>query len=122
MNAAASTANPLTTDIDDQPPWSDDMTDQGNPVLCEEVRPSHGPHQRKHQQLHITEGLASDEKSQIQALDRAQPILPLMPGTPERRAHDYTRHGTTSLFAALDMASGQVIGSLHRRHRAIEFK
>src|SRR5438046_912249 len=61
MNAAASTANPLTTDIDDQPPWSDDMTDQGNPVLCEEVRPSHGPHQRKHQQLHITEGLASDE-------------------------------------------------------------
>ena len=45
-----------------------------------------------------------------------------MPGTPERRAHDYTRHGTTSLFAALDMASGWVIGSLHRRHRAIEFK
>jgi transposase len=66
--------------------------------------------------------LCVDEKSQIQALDRAQPILPLMPGTPERRAHDYTRHGTTSLFAGLDMASGQVIGSLHRRHRVIEFK
>jgi transposase len=66
--------------------------------------------------------LCVDEKSQIQALDRAQPIFPLMPGTPERRSHDYVRHGTTSLFAALDMATGKVIGSLHRRHRAIEFK
>ncbi len=66
--------------------------------------------------------LCVDEKSQIQALDRAQPILPLMPGTAERRAHDYVRHGTTSLFAALDMATGRVVGSLHRRHRAIEFK
>jgi transposase len=66
--------------------------------------------------------LCVDEKSQIQALDRAQPIFPLMPGTPERRSHDYVRHGTTSLFAALDMATGQVIGSTHRRHRAIEFK
>ena len=63
-----------------------------------------------------------DEKSQIQALNRSQPILPLLPGTPERRSHDYTRHGTTSLFAALDMATGTIIGSLHRRHRAAEFK
>jgi transposase len=66
--------------------------------------------------------LCVDEKSQIQALNRAQPILPLLPGTPERRSHDYLRHGTTSLFAALDMATGRVIGSLHRRHRAAEFK
>src|SRR5487761_288662 len=66
--------------------------------------------------------LAVDEKSQIQALNRFQPVLPMLPGTPERRSHDYTRHGTTSLFAALDMASGKVIGSLHRRHRAAEFK
>ncbi|MGH6996987.1 MAG: IS630 family transposase [Phenylobacterium sp.] len=66
--------------------------------------------------------LCVDEKSQIQALNRAQPILPLLPGTPERRSHDYVRHGTTSLFAALDMATGKVIGSLHARHRAIEFK
>lgn len=66
--------------------------------------------------------LCTDEKSQIQALNRFQPILPMMPGTPERRSHDYVRHGTTSLFAALDMASGKVIGSLHRRHRASEFK
>ncbi|MHB8244863.1 MAG: IS630 family transposase [Acidimicrobiales bacterium] len=62
------------------------------------------------------------EKSQIQALNRFQPILPMMPGTPERRSHDYVRHGTTSLFAALDMATGKVIGSLKQRHRATEFK
>jgi transposase/transposase-like protein len=66
--------------------------------------------------------LCTDEKSQIQALNRFQPVLPMMPGTPERRSHDYVRHGTTSLFAALDMATGKVIGSLHRRHRASEFK
>ena len=66
--------------------------------------------------------LCTDEKSQIQALNRFQPILPMMPGTPERRSHDYVRHGTTSLFAAIDMANGKVIGSLHRRHRAAEFK
>jgi transposase len=66
--------------------------------------------------------LCVDEKSQIQALNRFQPILPMMPGVPERRSHDYVRHGTTSLFAALNMATGKVIGSLHRRHRAAEFK
>jgi transposase len=66
--------------------------------------------------------LCVDEKSQIQALNRSQPILPLMPGVPERASHDYRRHGTTSLFAALDMASGKIIGSLHARHRATEFK
>ena len=66
--------------------------------------------------------LCVDEKSQIQALNRFQPILPMMAATPERRSHDYVRHGTTSLFAALDMATGKVIGSMHRRHRAAEFK
>jgi transposase len=65
--------------------------------------------------------LCLDEKSQIQALSRSEPILPLAPGLPERRTHDYLRHGTTSLFAALDVASGKVIGQLHRRHRAKEF-
>ncbi|MDF9811691.1 IS630 family transposase [Streptomyces sp. SPB162] len=63
-----------------------------------------------------------DEKSQIQALDRSQPVLPMMPGVPERATHDYVRAGTTTLFAALNTATGQVIGSLHRRHRAEEFK
>ncbi|HEX2402200.1 MAG TPA: IS630 family transposase, partial [Mycobacterium sp.] len=66
--------------------------------------------------------LCVDEKSGIQALDRSAPVLPMMPGMPERRTHDYVRAGVTTLFAALDVASGLVIGSLHRRHRAIEFK
>jgi transposase len=66
--------------------------------------------------------LCVDEKSQIQALDRSQPVLPMMPGMPERRTHDYVRNGTSSLFAALDVATGKVIGSMHRRHRAVEFK
>ncbi len=66
--------------------------------------------------------LCVDEKSQIQALDRTQPILPVLPGVPERATHDYKRHGTSSLFAALNMTTGKVIESLHSRHRAIEFK
>ncbi len=66
--------------------------------------------------------LCVDEKSQIQALDRSQPILPMRPGQAERRAHDYKRHGTTSLFAALDTKTGKVIGQLNRRHRSIEFR
>jgi transposase len=66
--------------------------------------------------------LCVDEKSQIQALDRSRPTLPILPGTPARRAHDYLRHGTTSLFAALDIASGRVTHQLHRRHRAVEFR
>jgi transposase/transposase-like protein len=66
--------------------------------------------------------LSVDEKSQIQALDRSQPVLPMMPGMPERRTHDYIRNGLTTLFAAFDTSTGQVIGSLHRRHRASEFK
>jgi transposase len=66
--------------------------------------------------------LCVDEKSQIQALDRTAPIFPMMPGTPARASHDYKRAGTSSLYAALDITSGKVIGSLHARHRAIEFK
>ncbi len=66
--------------------------------------------------------LCVDEKSQIQALDRTRPLLPLRPGQVERRTHDYVRHGTTSLFAALDARTGKVIGQCHRRHRAVEFR
>lgn len=66
--------------------------------------------------------LCVDEKSQIQALDRTAPIFPMLPGTPERATHDYRRSGTSSLYAALDITTGKVIGSLHSRHRAIEFK
>lgn len=66
--------------------------------------------------------LSVDEKSQVQALSRSQPAFPMMPGMPEKRTHDYCRHGTTSLFAALNVADGTVIASTHRRHRATEFK
>src|SRR5260370_4417296 len=65
--------------------------------------------------------LCVDEKSQIQALSRSQPILPMVPGQAERRTHDYKRHGTTSLFAALDIATGTVIGRRWPRHRAVAF-
>jgi len=66
--------------------------------------------------------LCVDEKSQIQALDRSAPVLPMMPGMPERRTHDYVRHGITTLFAALNVATGEITGSIHRRHRATEFR
>jgi len=66
--------------------------------------------------------LCVDEKSQIQALDRTAPILPMLPGTPQRATHDYKRAGTSSLYAALDLTTGKVLGRLHSRHRAIEFK
>ena len=66
--------------------------------------------------------LCVDEKSQVQALDRTQPLLPLRPGQVERRTHDYKRNGTTSLFAALDVATGEVIGKCFRRHRSREFR
>lgn len=66
--------------------------------------------------------LCVDEKAQIQALDRTQPLLPMRPGQIERRTHDYARHGTTSLFAALDVKTGQVVGQCHRRHRSVEFR
>jgi len=66
--------------------------------------------------------LCVDEKSQIHALDRTQPLLPMLPGQAERRSHDYKRHGTTSLFAALDVKTGTVIGACHRRHCSVEFR
>ena len=66
--------------------------------------------------------LCVDEKSQVQALARSQPAFPMMPGMPEKRTHDYVRHGTTSLFAAFNIADGTVISAMHRRHRAVEFK
>lgn len=66
--------------------------------------------------------LCVDEKSQIQALDRSQPLLPMRPGQPARMSHDYKRHGVISLFAALDIATGRVIGKCYARHRATEFR
>ena len=66
--------------------------------------------------------LCVDEKAQVQALERLQPVLPMVFGVPERKTPQYLRHGTTTLFAALDIATGKVIGECHRRHRAIEFR
>src|SRR5512132_1677860 len=66
--------------------------------------------------------LCVDEKTGVQALDRTAPVLPLLPGTPQRATHDYTRHGTTNLYAALDVASGKVLSQMTARHRGVEFK
>ena len=90
-----------------------------DPQLVEKVRDIVGLYLNPPERALV---LCVDEKSQIQALDRTQPIFPMRPGTPERRTHDYRRYGTTSLFAALDVATGKVIGEVRRRHRAIEFR
>jgi transposase len=102
-----------------QPHRSQTFRLSNDPQLVEKVRDIVGLYLSPPERALV---LCVDEKSQIQALDRTQPIFPMRPGTPERRAHDYRRHGTTSLFAALDIATGKVIGETHRRHRAIEFR
>jgi len=90
-----------------------------DPLLIEKVRDIVGLYLNPPDRALV---LCVDEKPQIQALDRSQPILPMRPGQIERRTHDYVRHGTTSLFAALDVKSGRVIAEHHRRHRGIEFR
>lgn len=90
-----------------------------DPLFIEKLRDIVGLYLNPPEQALV---LCVDEKSQIQALDRTQPILPMRPGQIERRTHDYTRYGTTSLFAALVVKSGEIIGQCHRRHRSIEFR
>ncbi len=90
-----------------------------DPLFVEKVRDIVGLYMNPPERALV---LSVDEKSQIQALNRTQPVLPMQPGQPERRSHDYIRHGTTTLFAALDTATGKVIGECHRRHRATEFR
>src|SRR3954454_8811283 len=90
-----------------------------DPLLIEKVRDIVGLYMNPPDHALV---FCVDEKSQIQALDRTQPMLPMRPGQLERRTHDYKRHGTTSLFAALDLKTGRVIGELHRRHRSQEFR
>jgi len=90
-----------------------------DPLLIEKVRDIVGLYMNPPDHTLV---LCVDEKSQIQALDRTQPLLPLRPGQPERRTHDYKRHGTTSLFAALELKTSQVIAQIHRRHRSLEFR
>jgi transposase len=102
-----------------QPHRTETFKLSADPLFIEKVRDIVGLYLRPPDRALV---LCVDEKSQIQALDRTQPLLPMRPGQVERRTHDYTRHGTTSLFAALDAKTGTIIGQLHRRHRSIEFR
>jgi transposase len=102
-----------------QPHRSESFKLSTDPLFIEKVRDIVGLYLNPPQRALV---LCVDEKSQIQALDRTQPLLPMRPGQVERRTHDYERHGTTSLFAALDAKSGTIISQLHRRHRTIEFR
>ena len=102
-----------------QPHRSETFKLSPDPLLIEKVRDIVGLYMNPPDHALV---LCVDEKSQIQALDRTQPLLPLRPGQPERRTHDYKRHGTTSLFAALELKTSQVIAQIHRRHRSLEFR
>ena len=102
-----------------QPHRSESFKLSSDPLFVEKVRDIVGLYLSPPERAVV---LCVDEKSQVQALDRTQPLLPMRPGQAERRTHDYTRHGTTSLFAALDVKVGTVIGQCMRRHRAQEFR
>jgi transposase len=102
-----------------QPHRTENFKLSPDPLLIEKVRDIVGLYLNPPDHALV---LCVDEKSQIQALDRTQPMLPLRPGQLERRTHDYKRHGTTSLFAALELKTSRVIGELHRRHRSQEFR
>ena len=102
-----------------QPHRSETFKLSKDPLFVEKVRDVVGLYMSPPDKALV---LCVDEKSQIQALDRSQPMLPMRPGQIERRSHDYRRHGTTSLFAALDVRTGEVIGRCHSRHRSVEFR
>lgn len=102
-----------------QPHRTESFKLSSDPLFIEKVRDIVGLYLNPPQRALV---LCVDEKSQIQALDRTAPLLPMRPGQIERRSHDYRRHGTTSLFAALDVKTGEVIGACHRRHRSMEFR
>lgn len=102
-----------------QPHRTETFKLSADPLFIEKVRHIVGLYLQPQDRALV---LCVDEKSQIQALDRTQPLLPMRPGHVERRTHDHVRHGTTSLFAALDAKTGTVIGQLHRRHRSREFR
>ena len=114
-----STIGRIWRDFGLQPHRSDTFKLSTDPLFVEKVVDVVGLY---HNPPEKAVALCVDEKSQVQALDRSQPVLPMMPGMPERRTHDYARHGITSLFAAFNVADGSVISEVHRRHRATEFK
>ncbi len=101
-----------------QPHRSETFKLSKDPLFIEKVRDIVGLYMSPPDKALV---LCVDEKSEVQALDRTAPLLPMRPGQIERRTHDYQRHGTTSLFAALDTATGKIIGSFHKRHRSVEF-
>jgi transposase len=102
-----------------QPHRQDSWKLSKDPLFVEKVRDIVGLYLNPPERAVV---LCVDEKSQIQALDRTAPILPMLPGVPQRATHDYKRHGTSSLYAALNITTGKVIGRLHARHRTVEFK
>src|SRR5512144_1633270 len=113
-----STIGRIWRDFGLQPHRSDTFKLSTDPLFVEKVVDVVGLYHNPPEKAVV---LCVDEKSQVQALDRSQPVLPMMPGMPERRTHDYARHGVTSLFAAFNIADGTVISELHRRHRHQEF-
>ena len=118
MGLSHTTIRRIWTAFGLQPHRSETFKLSSDPLFVEKVRDIVGLYLSPPDRALV---LCVDEKSQIQALDREQPVLPMMPGVAERRTHNYVRHGTTSLFAALDVASGFVIGKCYKRHRAKEF-
>ncbi len=114
-----STIGRIWRDFGLQPHRTDGFKLSSDPLFTEKVVDVVGLYHNPPEKAVV---LCVDEKSQIQALDRSQPVLPMMPGMPERRSHDYYRHGITSLFAAFNIADGTVISELHRQHRATEFR
>jgi len=118
MGLSHTTIRRIWTAFGLQPHRSESFKLSSDPLFVEKVRDIVGLYLSPPDRALV---LCVDEKSQIQALDREQPVLPMMPGMAERRTHNYVRHGTTSLFAALDVASGFVIGKCYKRHRAKEF-
>jgi transposase len=112
------TVGRIWRDFDLKPHLSDSFKLSTDPLFIEKVIDVVGLYHNPPERAVV---LCVDEKSQVQALDRSQPVLPMMPGMPERRSHDYARHGTTSLFAAFSIADGTVISELHRRHRHQEY-
>jgi transposase len=114
-----STVNRIWRAFGLQPHRSETFKLSPDPLLVEKVRDIVGLYMNPPDHAVV---LCVDEKAQIQALDRTQPLLPMRPGQVERRTHDYKRHGTTALFAALDVKTSQVISQFHRRHRSVEFR
>src|SRR4030081_1452560 len=114
-----STIGRIWRDFEIKPHLAEGFTLSTDPLFVEKVVDVVGLYHNPPERAVV---LCVDEKSGIQALDRSQPALPMMPGMPERRSHDYARHGVTSLFAAFNIADGTVVSEIHRRHRAVEFK